>query len=138
MSEKHDFGGHLRQERERRGVSLREIAAATKISVSALEALERNQISRLPGGIFTRAFVRSYAAQIGLDPERTVDEFLDHFPMVQRPETPQTIEHDEGIHERGRGGWGVVIGVVFLLGLIAFLALGLLTRTNLSSYFPRN
>ncbi|HXD20187.1 MAG TPA: helix-turn-helix domain-containing protein [Vicinamibacterales bacterium] len=75
-----DFGSRMRQAREQRGVSLRQIAERTKISVSALEALERNDISRLPGGIFSRAFVRSYAAEIGVDPEQTVREFLAQFP----------------------------------------------------------
>src|SRR3954468_21057749 len=74
------FGGKLRDARERRGVSLRQIANATKISVAALEALERNDISRLPGGIFSRAFVRSYAIEIGLDPEPTIQEFIAQFP----------------------------------------------------------
>ena len=74
-----DFGGKLRQARERRGVSLRQIATSTKISVAALEALERNDISRLPGGIFSRAFVRSYANEVGLDPDETVREFLARF-----------------------------------------------------------
>jgi len=62
-----DFGGSLRAARERRGLSLRQIANATKISMITLEALERNDIARLPGGIFTRAFVRSYALEVGLD-----------------------------------------------------------------------
>ena len=75
-----DFGARIRHAREERGVSLRQIADATKISVSALEALERNDITRLPGGIFSRAFVRSYAAEIGVDPEQTVREFLSQFP----------------------------------------------------------
>src|SRR6266566_3118582 len=75
-----DFGSRMRHAREQRGVSLRQIADTTKISVSALEALERNEISRLPGGIFSRAFVRSYAAEIGVDPEQTVREFLAQFP----------------------------------------------------------
>src|SRR3989337_2118994 len=75
-----DFGRSLREARERRGVSLRQIANATKIGVSALEALERNDISRLPGGIFSRAFVRSYAIEVGLDPEQTVRDFLVQFP----------------------------------------------------------
>ena len=56
-----DFGGKLRQAREARGISFRQIAASTKISVAALEALERNDVSKLPGGIFSRSFVRSYA-----------------------------------------------------------------------------
>src|SRR5919198_4744253 len=75
-----DFGRKLREARERRGISLRQIANATKISVSVLEALERNDISRLPGGIFGRAFVRSYAIEVGLDPERTIQEFIARFP----------------------------------------------------------
>jgi cytoskeleton protein RodZ len=74
-----DFGGKLRQARERRGISLRQIAASTKISVTALEALERNDVTKLPGGIFSRAFVRSYATEVGLDPDETVREFLERF-----------------------------------------------------------
>ena len=69
-----DFGSKLREARERRGISLRQIANATKISVRALEALERNDISRLPGGIFSRAFVRSYAVEVGLDAEATIQD----------------------------------------------------------------
>src|SRR5262245_28056560 len=75
-----DFGTKLRQARERRGVSLRAISEATKISVGVLEALERNDVSRLPGGIFSRAFVRSYAVEVGLDPEATIQEFVAQFP----------------------------------------------------------
>src|SRR5678815_1841370 len=77
-----DFGSRMRQVREERGVTLRQIAHTTKLSVSALEALERNDISRLPGGIFSRAFVRSYAAEIGVDPGQTVRDFVPQFPHV--------------------------------------------------------
>src|SRR3984893_14962980 len=74
------FGGKLRDARESRGITLRQIANATKISIGALEALERNDISRLPGGIFSRAFVRSYAIEVGLEPEETIREFIAQFP----------------------------------------------------------
>ena len=88
-----DFGARMKRAREERGISLRQIATATKISVVALEALERNDISRLPGGIFSRAFVRSYAIEIGLDPEQTVREFLTQFPhdsvTAGSPHVPQ-------------------------------------------------
>jgi cytoskeleton protein RodZ len=92
-----DFGAKLRAARERRGVSLREIANATKIAVSVLEALERNDISRLPGGIFGRAFVRSYALEVGLDPETTIQEFIAQFPndsvTVGHPTSRQVEDH---------------------------------------------
>ena len=74
-----DFGARLRQAREARGITLRQIANSTKISLASLEWLERNDISKLPGGIFSRAFVRSYAQEIGLDPDETVREFLAAF-----------------------------------------------------------
>jgi len=79
-AERADFGARLRDAREARGLSLRQIAAATKISVMALEALERNDRTRLPGGLFSRAFVRAYAGEVGLDPDQAVREFLERFP----------------------------------------------------------
>lgn len=75
------IGATLRAARERRGLSVRQIANTTRISTTFLEALERNDISRLPGGIFSRAFVRSYAVEVGLDPEQTIAEFLAQFPV---------------------------------------------------------
>ncbi len=84
------FGPRLRQERERRQISLESIAANTKISRSLLEALERDDVSRWPTGIFRRSFVRSYAQAIGLDPEEVVREFLERFPdpAAAPPPTP--------------------------------------------------
>jgi len=76
-----DIGARLRAAREARGLSLRKIASSTKISLAALEALERNDVKPLPGGIFTRAFVRAYAIEVGLDPEQTLRDFLVQFPI---------------------------------------------------------
>jgi cytoskeleton protein RodZ len=123
-----DFGAYLREARERRGVSLREIAATTRISLSALEALERNNISRLPGGIFTRAFVRAYAREVGLDPERTVREFVARFPRESVTEgstyPPQAHEDLDTEREkrpsRLRGSFRVVGVVVPVLLAIAY------------------
>ena len=75
-----DVGARLREAREARDLSLRLVADRTHISVMALEALERNDLKRLPGGIFTRAFLRAYASEVGLDPECTVRDFLAQFP----------------------------------------------------------
>src|ERR1044072_7612369 len=97
-----DFGSGMGEVRERRGVSLRQIADATKISVRALEALERNDISQLPGGIFSRAFVRSYAAKIGADPEQTVRDFLSQFPHDSVTAGSPHVLIDEGLRDRGR------------------------------------
>ena len=71
------FGRRMRSERERRKIALESIAARTKISVGLLQDLERDRLSRWPAGIFRRAFVRSYAEAIGLDPDETLRAFLE-------------------------------------------------------------
>ena len=75
-----EFGPRLRRERERRKISLESISANTKVSISLFEALERDDMSRWPCGIFRRSFVRSYAEAIGLDGDEVVREFLERFP----------------------------------------------------------
>jgi transcriptional regulator with XRE-family HTH domain len=74
------LGTRLRETRERKGISLTAIAERTKISVSLLEGLERDDVSRWPGGIFRRAWVRAYAQSIGLEPEPIVREFVELYP----------------------------------------------------------
>lgn len=74
------FGARLRSQRERRQVSLAAIAEQTKIRASLLEALERDDVSRWPGGVFRRAYVRSYAVAIGADADAVVREFVERFP----------------------------------------------------------
>jgi cytoskeleton protein RodZ len=74
------FGARLRRERERRDIELASISENTKISVSLFEALERDDVSRWPSGIFRRAFIRSYAVAIGLDAEAIAREFLERYP----------------------------------------------------------
>ncbi len=75
-----NLGESLREARQRAGLSLAQVANATKISIPMLEALERNDCSRLPAGIFGRGFVRGFAATVGLDPESAVQEFLAQCP----------------------------------------------------------
>ncbi len=74
------FGARMREQRERQQVALSTIAEQTKIKVSLLEALERDDVSRWPSGIFRRAFVRAYAHAIGLEPDIVLREFLDLHP----------------------------------------------------------
>lgn len=88
------FGGRLRRERERRDIALSSISANSKISVGYFDALERDDLSRWPAGIFRRAFIRAYASGIGLDPDAIAKEFAERFPdpaelaIVARGEAP--------------------------------------------------
>jgi cytoskeletal protein RodZ len=81
------FGENLRREREMRGVELREIADATKISIRFLQALETDRPEVLPGGLFPQAFVRQYARYLGLDADKVVADFV-YATRADAPERP--------------------------------------------------
>ncbi len=71
------FGEKLKQEREKRKISLEQISVSTKIGTRMLQALEEEKFSQLPGGIFNKGFVRAYSRFVGLDEEQTVAEYLE-------------------------------------------------------------
>ena len=89
-------GAKLKKARERRGISLRQVADSTKISVFVLQALERDDISNLPGGVVGRGFVRSFAAAVHLDPEAIVAEFVAQFPSSSVNEGYPAAARGEG------------------------------------------
>lgn len=70
------FGEKLRQQREQRGISLDTISTITKISPRMLRAIEDEHFDQLPGGVFSKGFVRAYARQVGLNEEEAVADYL--------------------------------------------------------------
>lgn len=111
------FGENLRRERELRGIELREMADATKISIRFLHALEQDRVDILPGGMFQRAFVRQYAKYLGLDPERLVAEFVYAHggePVVVK-DTRSTVRVDQG-PPRGLILLGITLALLALVG----------------------
>ena len=123
-----EFGLQLKQARERRGISLRQIASATKIATGALEALERGDFSRLPGGIFSRAFVRAYAIEVGLDPEETVRQYTEladalAASSLREVATAEITDDDRRFLERQRkaGVWLRVIAAALVVTVGALL-----------------
>lgn len=120
-----DFGLALRTTREAAGRTLRDVADVTKLGVRTLDALERNQIDRLPPGIFRRAVVRAYAREVGLDPEETLRVFLGRYPdALPPPGPPQGPVADLPVRPRG---WtsviltGLAVGVIVALVVAAYL-----------------
>ena len=125
-----DFGTFLRQAREKRGISLQQVSATTKISARVLEALERNDPRKLPGGIFSRAFVRSYAREVGLDPENAVEKFVAAFPELGTTESTPTVavpDDPETFESRRRVATTVlqliVISVVILIIVVVYYSM---------------
>lgn len=91
-SELASFGEELRREREIRGISLKEISDATKISKRFLDAIERNDHKTLPAPVFTRGFVREYARYVGLNVEEMVNRYNFASANDDRIEKPPQVE----------------------------------------------
>jgi transcriptional regulator with XRE-family HTH domain len=84
------FGEELRRERELREISLHEVAEATKIGRRYLEAMERNDLAALPGGVIDRGFVRAYCEYIGVDADSMINAYLLELQgRVPRPDSPE-------------------------------------------------
>ncbi len=92
MTPRAALGEELRRARERRGVSLVEVAAATKIGRSLLEGLERGDCSRWPAGIYSRAYVREYARAVGLPADVVVARFVECYAEKAQPDAAATPE----------------------------------------------
>jgi curved DNA-binding protein CbpA len=69
-------GAALRRFREQRGVSLREIATASKVGVRFLEYIEQDRHGDLPASVYLRGFLHEYARCVGLEPHVTADAYL--------------------------------------------------------------
>jgi transcriptional regulator with XRE-family HTH domain len=85
---KEAFGPNLRRLRLQQGITLGQIAEATKVPVAMWQAFERNDLSEWPFGVYARAYVREYARIVGADPDATVDEFCRWFPNGDRRFAP--------------------------------------------------
>lgn len=88
MTEQETFTTRLRRHRERSRIPLAEISRDTRVKLELLEALEKNDLSAWPKGLYARAYVRAYAAAIGLDGDDTVNEFCRLFPHGDRRAEP--------------------------------------------------
>ena len=88
------FGARLKREREKRGVTLDDISLSTKIGKRFLSALEEEHFDQLPGGIFSRGFVRAYARHLGIDEEQAIADYLSATTPSSTEQTPQTPQND--------------------------------------------
>ena len=130
------FGEELKRERELREISLREISEATKVNLRYLDALERNDFERLPGGVFNKGFVRAYAEYIGVDPETMVNAYLLEERGQQservgglsedlfRPSRDSAVRHTPvpDVPDDGSGSLGRAVAVVVVIGVVAAAA----------------
>ena len=121
-----DVGGELRQARTARKLSLGDVSVRTKINQSILRAIEENRFDRVPGGLFARGYLRAFAREVHLDPEKIVTKYRSEFeqPIVELP-SPEKVAHRvpvysltaDGTQDRRRF---VGLAIVLLIGAAYF------------------
>jgi len=130
-----DLGIRLKRAREARGLALKDLAAQTKLSISALDALERCEYARLPGGIFGRSFVRAYALEVGIDPDPAVAEFIEVLEKIEaeraarRAVRPEVTADDRAFLERQRRALLALQIALAVLALVAIVLIGWQVRS---------
>jgi cytoskeleton protein RodZ len=116
------FGERMRREREMRGITLEAISEKTKITIRTLQALEKDEFDKLPGGIFNKGFVRSYAQFLGMNEEQVLKDFIAVAGDPEQPLPDPPVKHQEIIPQpKEKRSWtgvaAVVVAAVMLLGV---------------------
>jgi cytoskeleton protein RodZ len=122
------IGATLREARSRRKADLSEVEAAIKIRVRYLRAMENEEWDVLPGGAYTRGFIRTYAAYLGLDGERLADEYRHSTAPAGGERAPKRVEPVASTARARRGPrlGGRTLAVLVSLVLVgALVAIGL-------------
>ena len=123
------LGEKLRQAREARGLSISEVAEQTRISALYLENIENDDYRVLPGGIFNKGFVKSFAKIVGVDENEALQDYAQLIANQGSPvaDEPKTYRSEVLTDERTASSSlpTIIIAVVILglmtAGILAFL-----------------
>jgi cytoskeleton protein RodZ len=123
------LGEKLRQAREERGLTISEVAQQTRISALYLESIENNDYRTLPGGIFNKGFVKSYAKHVGISEQEALQDYAALLSQqgTDVSEDPKTYRPEVLTDEQSRTGmlptliFSVIIVGLMVWGIMAFL-----------------
>jgi len=102
LTEEHGLtvGQYLRQEREKRKITLDSVAKVTRITKENLEALENDEFQAISAPVIVRGFLRNYAICLGLDPQELVDRYDSQTDLIKIPgdkEVPQPSKDENPV-----------------------------------------
>jgi cytoskeleton protein RodZ len=116
-----ELGTSFRKSRESLNLSIDKIAAETRINPRFLEAIENERFDLLPGGIFNRGFIRSYAVRLGLDPEEALQGYEKLFRAVEAEPVQQESERVRGKTTKIPVYYVALAGLLILVIVFYFL-----------------
>ena len=141
------LGEELKRRREERDITLGDISESTRIGTRFLKAIEADNYSILPGGIFTRSFIRAFAKQVGMDEDEAITIYNQqvgvqpataqatetHSPAEDRPRRSEPLIYHSG---PTRTNWSTVVIAAGILLFIVLIVFALVKQLNQSSQSP--
>jgi len=116
-----NFGAGFRKARESSGLALEKISAETRISTRFLTAIENEDFHLLPGGVFNRGFIRSYAERIGINPDQALADYERISSNVEEPvEVLRNVER-ESMRRSERNLYPIAAGLLLLVILVFYV-----------------
>jgi len=126
------LGEKLRQAREERGISISEVAEQTRISPLYIESIENDNYKPLPGGIFNKGFVKSYAKYVGVDENEALQDYSKLIAVAEPEQPEQPRSYRPEVLTDDRPGVSKLPTIVFAGVILALMTAGVLF---LVSYF---
>ncbi|HEY8039243.1 MAG TPA: helix-turn-helix transcriptional regulator [Polyangiaceae bacterium] len=120
------LGSFLKEQRERRSMSVAELSRVTRIPLASLEAIENDRFDELPGEVFVRGFLKAYAQAVALVPAEVLARYTSSRRVAYV--TPLPVQTPLQAAREGQGRrFGVAIAFVLLLILLS-LALSIVLK----------
>lgn len=128
------LGQEFKRKREERKVSLKEVAEETRVGVRFLQAIEADDFAALPGGVYTRSFIRTYAKYLGLDEEDILARYRKYEVVVEEPDEPMKNYKEFSNDSNPISLW---VGLIVLLALIGGGTYGILQYLNKNNFYSQ-
>lgn len=122
------LGEKIRQAREERGITIMEVSEQTRISPLYLEAIENDDYSPLPGGIFNKGFVKSFAKYVGIDENEALQDYAQLITQQTGSEDnmdPQTYRPEVLTDDRTSSS--NLLTIVFAIVILGLMTWGILS-----------
>lgn len=124
------LGEKLQQAREARGITLSEVAEQTRIAPLYLECIENNDYRTLPGGIFNKGFVKSFARYVGLDEQEALQDYTTLLASQNSQATDDPKTYQPEVLTDDRTHYSMLPTVIFAVVILGLMTWGILTLVN--------
>jgi cytoskeleton protein RodZ len=124
------LGEKLRQAREERGISINEVAEQTRISPHYLDLIEQDDYRTLPGGIFNKGFIKSFAKYVGVDEGEALQDYARLITTQTGEDSDEPKTYKPEVLTDDRSGSSMIPTVIFAVIILGLMTAGILALVN--------